>query len=393
MRIQQQSLSLRASHRPIFGDSSSFLFAPLAMDVHAVWEDTVQVCSMINRGNSQGRINESLHKAAKDESRVKELIERGADPFAVTTDGETALSRGNAKTAILMARVPFSPMFRGCESLHDFFCALFPPVTEVSNNYKLPAWMPKIPFFSGENEAYFSTAKIFSLAHDLVRLLPKGFGLDDLLKLLLKAPFFVKVWDAAKRPELREVSDDYFVDANGKREFAAGQGADYNTDKHLISINKDSIPVIKLQNLLFEALNAVQKERFLAFDKCARAGKLGREDYVIIIERIEYDTQVWYNKLLHLFGYVSQADKGFAACWKRVQVPFIKDGVSHADEYREVWDLAYGAAFLRENPDILERIRASSRNPPRKGPGRPAFALCRTLTPGHPLPQQSLSFC
>jgi hypothetical protein len=308
---------------------------------------TVTVCSMTNKGNSRQGLNAELKDAVKanDKKNARELIAKGANPFSETTEGDAAFFRAkDMEMVLILTRMEGVVEFADCLTIHDFCYVLFPQVTKVLDNYKMPRWMPNVPFFDCEHSLNLYVGR-FEIAEDLEDRLPEP-TIENILRLLKTAPFFRILWDKAGAPRIEEVPDETYFAAS----YARGKGALYNSESNVILIDKRTPLKRKISHLIFELLNAAQRKRAQEVFHQAEAGNLAREEFTLLLERIEFDTNLWHTKILNLFGFEATSYKKFSDYWAATQVPFVKHGISHADAYRRRWDKNYLSPYLNKNP-------------------------------------------
>jgi hypothetical protein len=296
---------------------------------------TVNVCSM---AITQKTLEDSLRKACKDSDydKAKKLMKKGANPFV----NPAAISLTmDLKMILILLGVENAEEFEECVTVHDFCDMLFPKAAAVLDTYEFPNWMPCFSFDNG------GTA--FEIGSTLEQRLPKA-DLANILQFLQTAPHFQSLWRKAKAPKIEEVPESYF-EAPGKPSYGEGEGAEYDPIQHVIRINKKAPLRRKIAKLIFELLNAAQKARIEAVFAYARTHGLDREEFTVIMERMEFDTYEQYQKMLQQFGLDHDNTKRtFSDYWKRVQTPFLEGGVSHADSYRYQWDYHFLTSHLKK---------------------------------------------
>jgi hypothetical protein len=316
----------------------------------------VNVCCMTNRGCSQENLNAKLRDAVKegDKNKARKLMDEGANPFAqVQGKIPTLYLVRDLEMALILTRFEGAKAFAKCQNIDDFWGIIFPHVQSATYN-AFPKWMPKVPFFDF-GVTFNLCGDRYAIADGLEERLPDP-SMANILKLLNTAPFFRSLWEKAGEPQIVEVPDDYFAGV-GNPDYTKGTGAAFNSSENIIRINQKASLDRKIFYLIFELLNAVQKERFAKIEQLAMAGDLSREDYVLLVERIEFETQIWQQKILQLFGYnFFKIEANFSDFWKAVNTPFVVGGVCHAAAYREHWELNYMTAYLQK---IAKNLRKS----------------------------------
>ncbi len=102
------------------------------------------------------------------------------------------------------------------------------------------------------------------------------------------------------------------------------------------------------RSLIFETLNAVQRESFYFINH--NVCNLIREQFALGKEWIETKTGNWTRKIF--LGEFSK--ETFLDIWKRVNT--LSGGVvAHAEDYRRTWDDFCLAAWIKKNPDLLQK--------------------------------------
>jgi hypothetical protein len=174
--------------------------------------------------------------------------------------------------------------------------------------------------------------------------------------LLCHSPLFAKAYELASKPSVSEVPGTS-IDSR----------ACYDNGSHLIMIAKEQTLYYKAESLVFETLNAMQRARMLKVHQLAAAGKLGREEFTVLIEYLESDTLIWSARITGMY----EADKtykdySFSEQWIGINKKVIKGGsglVSHADLYRKQWDDLYSAVYLKKHPEVGQGDGRKMQNP------------------------------
>ena len=162
-------------------------------------------------------------------------------------------------------------------------------------------------------------------------------------------PLFAKAWEMANRHQrvaVKEVKkEESVVESNIH---AKGDYASYHCDTHEIEVAPEATPAYKVELLFFETMNAMQREIFEVIFNLAGEGELNREEYVSLIELVEYRSEAWKNKMLN---YMKERPKSFSCfneAWVHVNKPHFPGAISHADHYRQIWDNAFFGRFLHK---------------------------------------------
>jgi hypothetical protein len=213
--------------------------------------------------------------------------------------------------------------------------------------------LPPIQESLQELEAFFKLAKGVVGSYDvLLRRLSTENSFEALLKILVElSPIAAKAWEIACREEkltIEEVSSGSFVGTGNKKLFHSKAGSMYLSFTHKIKLNKDAEPVHKLRSLIFEIMNAVQRKAILTIIERVQKGKLSREEYVFMLESIEYNSHHWRYRICVELGLPNDANpcySNFDVYWLKANT--IKEGCeqSHAGNYRTRWDDLYAKIF------------------------------------------------
>ncbi len=234
-----------------------------------------------------------------------------------------------------------------------FYSTLFPPRRTVPDDYRPPDWLPNIPSPltppTGTTETIDATA-----TGNALRSLRSDASLQDILRVLLRDPRFTRAWERAGRPTLEEVGDEAFI-VDGVSVFPRGWGAQCDCTSNKIQINRDARLFYKIQVLIFETMNLVQKENFLLLDRRRASGQLGREEYTQLTERIEYNSEIWTREIHHSLGLTDAPIRNFSQVWGDVQKTHEGAHLSHADSYRSIWDNENGRRFLATKGDEVRK--------------------------------------
>jgi hypothetical protein len=79
----------------------------------------------------------------------------------------------------------------------------------------------------------------------------------------------------------------------------------------------------------------------------AEEGRISRENFALITERLEWNSSQWRERILK--GDPKFTSESFSDYWKDVNVPYGEGLVSHADSYRREWDKYHGFDYLSRN--------------------------------------------
>jgi hypothetical protein len=125
---------------------------------------------------------------------------------------------------------------------------------------------------------------------------------------------------------------------------SSGFDAETDTEKGVITINKNSDKCTSTESLIFELANLSRKADFDKVDKDAAAGKLSREEYIKASEKIEYEniktTLKAVDKCKEKWGCKNHsfdlAGHGMAKDFDDYYDNYLAN--SHKEHYGKIWD-------------------------------------------------------
>jgi len=328
-----------------------------------------------------------LHKAIfeNDFPSIDLLLKANANPHAKDTDlssplalacGKSFFDNGKAsslKSVKMLLRITNRTDLQECRDIHALFAKIFPPFLpeNINDNEPFPSWMPFVSPFSHEMPD--------SPPPTPYQVLPSQFG--RFFNVLYQGNARLqKLWNFVNRPMciiIQELPENTFTNGNG-RTFSKEDGAWYDQGSHTISLNKESPIEKKITTLIFELCNAAQRVRFQKVRELALVGKLGREQYTFLREKIEHESYLLANSVygykkidtamvpstawemlcqdvdLVLANEYKENPLKLSAQWQLQNTSFSSETMSHADHIRRTWDLGLAAEFFAQNPNLLQ---------------------------------------
>jgi Ankyrin repeats (3 copies)/Ankyrin repeat len=305
--------------------------------------------------------NTPLHLAVKEENKaiIRALVSKGADIYARNANGKTSIDTSPEILRILH-NAESHPAFSSKASLTRYFDKLFPPSRErLTKNL---AWLEQMknqldggknPFEELENLFARRGTAAFDKDANAMQILKAvalaetphspSTPLPKILDYLFQySPHLVKAYELASREKKWGV---YEADMPWVAMFSHYE--------HAIWINNKNNIQQKAHFIIFETLNALQNERYKKLHNLAEQGALSRETFALLKEYCEYDTCLWCSRIVG-----DKAIPNFEETWKFLNSPkscFGPLAPTHADVYRQQWDLLYGFTYLKKHPRILKR--------------------------------------
>jgi hypothetical protein len=184
-------------------------------------------------------------------------------------------------------------------------------------------------------------------------------NIHELLELMIqKSPLFAKAWDLVNQPRQVTLKFVEYSDCCGVH--PKGCGAFYNAFEHEICIERGGSCFSLASNLIFETINALQREEFFKLLTSAVSGTISREEYVLQKEWIENNSDIWRSRILA--GNPSlEPSRNFEDLWRDANKIWEGGKKTHANNYRNVWDTCFLTSYLEKNPQFLkERMQEIS---------------------------------
>lgn len=312
---------------------------------------------------------------------AKALLDKGADPFVRipnTNFSPLTYSINNIELVGLLTKTENVPLFNSCTKLHQLCDLLFPPVKQnLPLNWK--RIVSRIPKSSNllALEREFLRQQNHSLKEPLSTILVEENSsietqcplTESQLNALKSKPIaFLEAhpnrlmklaWRLLNQTDkivIKEVADKDFVQF-GVTSFAYGRGACYFEKSHEIWVNKNSPH--KISSIIFECMNALQRDSFNKLDHLSSLGEISREELPILNEWIEYHSSLWHEQIISEMGLTEetldlQINASFQTLWKFVNIPLLPWLSSHAEVYRRAWDSLYSSAYFAKHPRFIE---------------------------------------
>jgi hypothetical protein len=287
-----------------------------------------------------------LHLACfqRDAAGVRFLLQHGANIHAKTLKGITPILLAKDQPELLFLLLGLkNELFAGCKNIHDIMDRIFPPQRDLSN-VEIPSW--KIPMVKDPFSVPISAR---------LGLFPPTYSLEVeaiLSNLKGNLPLFRKAWQLANAKEkvkVIELSNREMGVEERKTRMEKSDGS-YCFRTHTIRLFKSSSNREKTENLLFETMNAVQRESAQKTDELATKGELSREEFTLLVEKVEHNSLNWMMKVL------SMPAISFKESWNASNESG-SGHISHADNYRRCWDLRFCAIYLAKHPEVLAPYR------------------------------------
>ncbi len=245
-----------------------------------------------------------------------------------------------------------NPHFDFCQDIHQLFEAIFPPSRKTLPEH-WRAVVAQIPKSSSlveleKSEIALSILQTRVPNQKIDRLFSEDSNrkIDLIVKNLCEAStFFAKAWELANR------KIKLTIEEAGKME---PDNAKYTPKPHRIYLDKYSIRSIKIMNIVFETINALQGDSLSKIFDLAGEGKVGREEYALLIEWVEQNSIIWRQKIsdqLRLSTFDLQMHD-FPFQWNFSNKPAPDRQFPHAEKYRRTWDSAFSFKYFATNPDV-----------------------------------------
>jgi len=331
--------------------------ATLSLDVY---RDTRlnQACShyiLVKNKGDQEEIRDALNA-------IRNLIEFNADPFLKNEEGICAFNIANNDLELIKAltRTENVRAFEHCKTIHDFWEVVYPSsIIELPEGHE--EWTRLLPesFLPERLQKVLSKdqIEIFSSLETIIEKLEieekkKGKRLTsqeivDCLRSLY--PTFDTICNefGSNFPKIIEVPSTYF----GKnRVHSDGDAALYQSISHIICIEETGNLRQKFINIFYEMMNALQKDRFVKFDRLLRSPlNPPREVYAFLMGYLEYDSargfEIFFPKILHV-GEL----RDFWIRFNNTSAGL----VSLAYHFRKVWDKEFAFSYVLSQRQAFE---------------------------------------
>jgi hypothetical protein len=294
-------------------------------------------------------------------SIARKLVRYGADPYFFRNGLSSFSYTKDMQMVRILTGTDTIAAFNHCRDLHDFFEVLFPPFRKALP----PNWQSIVDSLERESD-------LTLFLQEMQKMNKKGNSLNKyaqdqrfkmptihaaLRDLQQKSPYFAKAWEIAnveKLVKLEEHPDEVFADG-GDVVHERGTSADYTACDHLIRISNVANGKEKMINLVFETLNALQRKTIQKRTEWVWEGRLCRESFALITERVELNSYQWRQKIME--GRLDFESESFDSYWRGVNAPYSEGLIAHAEFYRREWDRHFGFKFLVKNRDWLrERL-------------------------------------
>lgn len=253
-----------------------------------------------------------------------------------------ALQSRNLIRIQLMTKTLGHPAFRFCFDISTFFRILFPTTTsalpkawekiveKLPKSVALKKFEKEAPELQKTKDKYKSWKALLSELQKVEIL-----STNVLVEHLEKAnPLFKRAWELAGKPKIRECPTSQ-VDS-----------ARYWTERHLIEINGEDSIQKKIEYIIFETFNALQRNAAFHIKLLAK----DQNEVALFIEWVENFTANWFQKTIHSMGSPLK-NWSFTQQWQKVNNPEGYRGLAHAEHYRICWMMDY----ILDNPGFLER--------------------------------------
>jgi ankyrin repeat protein len=311
----------------------------------------------------------AVYKGNKE--AVQALVAAGADIYAKDSKNCTPSDYSdNIEIIRILFDFESHPAFASLTTLHDYCDKIFP-----ASRDRLPkdweTWVKKIK--SGKDPfqelrevlakcGEISFKKNMKTLETLQATSSSSPSLESIVQCLIQeSPVFAKAWALVNRDEKLKLIEISEPDQKNDRAY-------YNCATHAIHIPKWENIFEKTHSIVFEVMNAFQRETFLQIDQLVAVGNLSREEFTFLAEATEYTTLCWTHRIA---GMPPPYNYNFTKYWKRGNTPdapskiFPKGKSPHADTYRKQWDLHYAVPYLKKHPELDIALR-KSRNPNQK---------------------------
>lgn len=149
------------------------------------------------------------------------------------------------------------------------------------------------------------------------------------------------------KADTKDTEDSKFVDENPPTIYINPNAKDHQTG------GKPDCAKIAAA-ILFEALNAAAYKEFLAIQKKAEAGDLSRIDFVVAMEKVEYDNTLKHHEIAAKCS--NEWGKEADIYKDKAQVGFDKSLMTqikgnHSQQYGKAWDKEFGPAWKKKHPN------------------------------------------
>jgi hypothetical protein len=250
-----------------------------------------------------------------------------------------------------MLGVEGCPDFQRCTSIHEFCDQFFPPF-RASLPSDWQQWVINIPKgetlsrFEAEARLMKKTDSVENWAKDL-----HGLKLTDLLeKMKQKSPLFAIAWDLANKEKKVLLKE---ADRFDNPVYSDGNNASYHFPTHTITIEK-APNAVQVDSILFETINALQRQEFQQLDEMAENGMIGREESALLNEWIEENSYLWCERIKAGDPELAPS-RTFEESWECSNTLGVGDSMTHADYYRKVWDKLFLAPFHYMNRLAMQK--------------------------------------
>ena len=310
--------------------------------------------------------NTPLHHAVLIENKeaVQTLVAAGADINALNSNKLSPLEAcPNIEILRILLDVESHPAFASFKTLHDYCDKMFPASRdELPKDWE--TWLKKIK--RGEDSfkelgkvfakcEIMSSEKYLKTLETLEAVSAAPPTLESIVQYLIhEYPVFDKAWALANRDEklnLIGITTDLEIH---NQKFAP---AFYEANSHVIKIKKSLDIFWKTYCVIFELMNALQRESYLRIHQLAKLGELSREEYTLLIEHLEYETMRWTHRITGI-----PFTSNFAEVWKLHNIPPPQESVfkelsPHADTYRKIWDRSHAAQYFKKHQELDIALR------------------------------------
>jgi len=304
--------------------------------------------------------NTPLHLAVLNNNKeaTRALVAAGADIYATNSDNILPLTCNNFEFYRIMLGVESHPAFESITTLQDYCDRTFP-----ASRDRLPkdweTWLKKL---KREKDSFQELRKVLEKCEqkhlktieNIQTISSCPPTIETIVQgLIQESPLFAKAWALVNRDEklkLIEMSTPHCL---------LGP-AFYLSPSHAIHIHKSLNIYMKTFCVIFEVMNALQREHIHRIHQLARFGELSREEFTFSIEALEYETSWWTLKILG-----KSLDINLTEYWKIENIPVApskhlpEGGPPHTDIYRELWELLYAAPYLKKHPELDIALRKS----------------------------------
>ncbi len=286
-----------------------------AKDIHgrtplhaaAIKGNRAEILTLLKAGASHAaktlRGDTPLHFAVRAENKetTRALVAAGADIHAMNLNKITTPTiSDNIEINRILFDFESHPAFVSLTTLHDYCDQIFP-----ASRDRLPkdweTWQKKLNKIKNEIDSFRELREVLAKCGPIsnekflktIETLQETYGSSPnlasiVLCLLQESPLFAKAWALVNRDEklkLIKMSKAEFNKCNSS--------GFYGQNSHAIHIHKSSNIYDRTDTVIFEIINAVQRERFMRVTQLAELGELSREEYTLFKENLEYDTLYW----------------------------------------------------------------------------------------------------